>query len=313
MLSTAFGVPVYNHAEYMEGAVVSLLAQTRRDLAIVIVDDGSTDATPEIGARLAQADPRVTYVRNERRLGLLANWRRAYALARELHPEARYFAWGSDHDLWEPTWLERLVDALEAQPAAVHAYPLTIRIGADGRPLREGGRSARVDSVSRNRFQRLARVMLSTQSGSAVYGLFRADALPLAGVYRNVVAADRLLLSELALQGPTVVVPEPLWRRRFRKAVTEERQVEVAFPDGAAPFLMRLPLWVQHASVLSLRLRAGGSSRPALSAGEALVFGIAYTVALVPARRSTEIARRTRRRIRRFKARVRTQLVQARR
>lgn len=311
MPSVVFGVPAYNQAEYVEQAVASLLAQTRPDVAVVIVDDGSTDATPEIATRLAQTDDRVTVVRNERRLGLLANWRRAYALARELHPDARYFAWGSDHDLWEPIWVERLVDALEADPSAVHAVGSTIRIDADGRPLASARptlpRGAR---VSTSRLERLARVMLFAQSGSAVYGLFRADVLPLAGVYRNVVAADRLLLSELALQGRSIVLPEPLWRRRFKKDVSEERHLHAAFPDGGAPAFMRLPLWLQHASVLLLRLRAGGTSRPALSAGQGVAFGAFYALVLVPARRTYEITRRSRRRVRRLKARVRAQLVE---
>jgi glycosyltransferase involved in cell wall biosynthesis len=311
MPSVVFGVPAFNQADYVEEAVTSLLAQTRPDLAVVVVDDGSTDATPEIATRLAQTDDRVTVVRNERRLGLLANWRRAYALARELHPDARYFAWGSDHDVWEPIWAERLVDALEANPAAVHAYGLTVRIGPDGRPLKAAApRPPRGAAVSPHRLTRLARVMLFTQSGSAVYGLFRADALSRAGVYRDVVAADRLLLSEVALQGHSIVVPEPLWRRRFKKDVSEERHLQAAFPDGGAPTFMRLPLWLQHASVLLLRLQAGGTRRPVLSTGQALAFGTAYGLLLVPARRVYETTRRSRRRARRFKQRVRTRLGQ---
>jgi glycosyltransferase involved in cell wall biosynthesis len=307
MPSVVFGLPAYNQAGYLEQAVASLLVQTRPDLAIVVVDDASTDETQRIATRLAQADERVTYVRNERRLGILANWRRAYSLARELQPDARYFAWASDHDVWEPSWVARLVEVLDADPGALHAYGSTVRIDAAGRPLQAAPpRAPRPARVSASRLERLTRVMFVVQAGSAVYGLFRADAPARAGVYRNVVAADRLLLSELALQGRSIVVPEVLWRRRFKKGVSEERQLQAAFPDGNAPFLTRLPLWLQHAAVLAFRLRAGGTAPPALSAVEGAAFGAAYLLLLVPARRMWEVGRRSRRRARRLKARVRT-------
>ena len=47
-------VPVFNGARYLEDAVASIEAQTWRPLEIVIVDDGSTDETPEIIARLGE-------------------------------------------------------------------------------------------------------------------------------------------------------------------------------------------------------------------------------------------------------------------
>ncbi len=46
-----------------------------------------------------------------------------FALAHERHPEAEYFAWTSDHDLWHPCWLERLVETLDAHADVVLGYP----------------------------------------------------------------------------------------------------------------------------------------------------------------------------------------------
>jgi glycosyltransferase involved in cell wall biosynthesis len=45
----------YNHAPFLEGAVASLQAQSCQDFEHVVVDDGSTDATPAILDRLAQS------------------------------------------------------------------------------------------------------------------------------------------------------------------------------------------------------------------------------------------------------------------
>lgn len=52
-------LPVYNGADTIEESIESLLAQTHANLRILVVDDGSTDATPEILAKLAARDNRV--------------------------------------------------------------------------------------------------------------------------------------------------------------------------------------------------------------------------------------------------------------
>ena len=53
-------VPVYNGAEFVAEAIDSALAQTYRDMEVVVVDDGSTDATPAI---LARYGSRITMLR----------------------------------------------------------------------------------------------------------------------------------------------------------------------------------------------------------------------------------------------------------
>ena len=60
VLMTAF-----NTQRYLRAAVDSVLAQTMRDIELVVVDDGSTDQTPEILERYAAADRRVRVVHRE--------------------------------------------------------------------------------------------------------------------------------------------------------------------------------------------------------------------------------------------------------
>src|SRR6185369_10590233 len=81
--STVFGLAAYNGEAHIAEAIESLLSQTRSDLAVVVVDDASTDGTAEICARYARHDFRVSYSRNERQLGLSRNWQRAFELAGE--------------------------------------------------------------------------------------------------------------------------------------------------------------------------------------------------------------------------------------
>ncbi|MEV3992911.1 glycosyltransferase family 2 protein [Streptomyces sp. NPDC049837] len=62
-------VIVHNDAERLPRAVASVRAQTHRDIEIVISDDHSTDATPQVAAELAERDDRIRVVRLERNSG----------------------------------------------------------------------------------------------------------------------------------------------------------------------------------------------------------------------------------------------------
>lgn len=58
-------VPVYNAEKYLVECVESILGQTYQDIECILIDDGSTDASPEICSRLAQQDPRVAFYRQD--------------------------------------------------------------------------------------------------------------------------------------------------------------------------------------------------------------------------------------------------------
>ena len=55
-MSVSIIIPTYNHARFLRAAIESALRQTRPALEVIVVDDGSTDETPEI---LAQFDDRI--------------------------------------------------------------------------------------------------------------------------------------------------------------------------------------------------------------------------------------------------------------
>ena len=64
-------IPCYNQARFLGEAIRSVLCQGYADLEIIVVDDGSTDATWEVASNFAKEDPRVRLVGQENR-GLAA-------------------------------------------------------------------------------------------------------------------------------------------------------------------------------------------------------------------------------------------------
>lgn len=93
-------VPVYNHECYIGAALDSLLAQTDQDWEAVVVDDGSTDATPEILEDYARRDARI-------RVFHQANGRVSSALNHGLHEvRGEWVCWLCSDDLFEPHKLE---------------------------------------------------------------------------------------------------------------------------------------------------------------------------------------------------------------
>jgi len=100
---------VYNQAAYVAEAIASILGQTLTDLELIVVDDGSTDSSPEVIHRFT--DPRIRYVRNERNLGHASSLNRGVALAR-----GRYLAIMDSDDISLPERLARQVDFLDAHP-----------------------------------------------------------------------------------------------------------------------------------------------------------------------------------------------------
>lgn len=58
-------IPVYNVEQYLQSCVQSVLAQTYRDLQVILVDDGSTDSSGRLCDQLAQQDCRIQVVHKE--------------------------------------------------------------------------------------------------------------------------------------------------------------------------------------------------------------------------------------------------------
>jgi glycosyltransferase involved in cell wall biosynthesis len=115
-------VTVYNRAEYLPQCLDSILGSDFEDFEIVVVDDGSTDASFNIASEYAARDPRIRVFCNARNLGDYPNRMRAAELAR-----GRFLKYVDSDDLIYSHTLGLMVRAMEAEPEAAlglsHSLP----------------------------------------------------------------------------------------------------------------------------------------------------------------------------------------------
>ena len=97
----------YNAERFIEESCLSALRQTYAPLELIVVDDGSTDATGSIVGALAASDVRVTLIRQQN-LGVAAARNRAIEAA-----AGEFIAPLDADDLWHPAKIERQVQRMQ--------------------------------------------------------------------------------------------------------------------------------------------------------------------------------------------------------
>jgi glycosyltransferase involved in cell wall biosynthesis len=206
--AVSIGLPVYNGERYLDETIRSILGQSFRDIELIVSDNASTDATAEICARHAAADPRLRYHRQPRNLGAGRNYDTCHELAR-----GHYFKWAAHDDLLAPDYIARAVAALERNPRAIFCTVGIVEIDEAGRPLRVyHNRFPGVDSDDPAR--RFGALIHTRHQVEDFFGLYRREALVGSSMHGNYNGSDRVLMAEMALRGPWVQLTDPLFLHR---------------------------------------------------------------------------------------------------
>ena len=215
----SIGMPVRNGERFLPAALDAILSQTFQNFEIVISDNASGDATPEICRGYAASDSRIRYFRNETDLGAARNYNRVFHLAR-----GKYFRWAAHDDLCSRTHLERCVDVLEHMPSVVLCYPRTMVIDEDGNFVcyRQDGLDLRAKSAAARYSSYHARFRASRKC-DPVFGLIRSCALACTPLIGNYLSSDEVLIAELALRGEFYELPEALFMRRDHPGTSTRR------------------------------------------------------------------------------------------
>lgn len=108
---------------FLEEAIESVVAQTSAAWKLLVVDDGSTDSSPEIARSHAEADPRIRAIAHPGggNHGMSATRNLGLSQAR-----GTYVGFLDADDVWEPTKLEEQIAVLEDHPEAAMVYGRTL-------------------------------------------------------------------------------------------------------------------------------------------------------------------------------------------
>jgi len=189
-------VPAYNAEKTILETIESVLQQTFADFELIVINDGSQDATLELVSGIL--DPRLQ-VFSFPNAGLAASRNRGVARA-----QGEYISFIDADDLWRADKLELQLQALQANPEAAVAYSWTDCIDEAGEFLRSGSHI----SVSGDVYAKLL-VQNFLENGSNV--LICKQALIKIGDSDESLAAgqDRELFLRLAAKYHFVAVPHP--------------------------------------------------------------------------------------------------------
>ena len=205
---------VRDGAAFLGEAVESVLGQTLRDLELIVVDDGSTDPTPELLASYAAGDERV-HVLREPGGGVCRARNRGCAEAR-----GRYLAILDADDAALPARLERQVAFLNARPdvavvggAGIFIDDQGVEFGTADYPS-EPGEVARLLAAGRTPLMNSAATM-------------RAEAFHGTSGYRPamVLAQDYDLWLRIGAAGQITNLPEPVVRYRIHDTQSTYRNL----------------------------------------------------------------------------------------
>ncbi|RXG24899.1 glycosyltransferase family 2 protein [Leeuwenhoekiella aequorea] len=97
-------LPTFNGQKYLELAIISILNQTYQNFELIIVDDFSSDSTPQIIEKYLEIDSRIKAIRNPKNLNLPTSLNKGHCLAK-----GAYMTWTSDDNILKVNFLECLL------------------------------------------------------------------------------------------------------------------------------------------------------------------------------------------------------------
>ena len=131
MNSTTISIllPTHNRAALLPEAQRSALAQTYTDIEILVLDNASTDNTPDVVAAF-QSDPRVRSLRHPHDLGITGNWQAGIEAA-----AGDFYCLLQDDDTLEPEFVAALAAPLLADDSLAVAFSNHSCMDAQGHTL----------------------------------------------------------------------------------------------------------------------------------------------------------------------------------
>ncbi len=200
-------IPCFNRPDYVRVAIDSVLAQTYQPIEIIVVDDGSTDDTPQV---LATYGDRICVIRQEN-AGTAAARNTGIAAS-----HGNYLAWLDSDDAWLPNKIAAQVQVAEEHPEAAVVYTTCQAVDSGGNPPPPVETIAVPPAVLRDDIMRMMVVESEVMPSSC---LVRRDALDAVGWFRaDYLAEDWELHFRLARRFKFMQIDAPLTRYRVHES-----------------------------------------------------------------------------------------------
>jgi glycosyltransferase involved in cell wall biosynthesis len=250
-------IPAYNYGHYVTEAVDSVLAQTYPNVEIIVVDDGSTDETPD---RLKPYLGKIVYIRQENQ-GLSAARNTGIR-----HARGEWIGLLDADDLWHPGKLEvQLAAADKFGPAGLVGSPVAQQMPE---------RLAADPPVKR---LTVADFLTSTPLTSSS-ALIRRGCLERVGLFDTSLRSveDRDMWLRVAAEFPALQVISPCWTYRLHPGQMNRhpRRMRLSYSLVLARFFRQHPQWrrLESAAWSYLYLDAAQCHLEAGNRSHALVF-----------------------------------------
>ncbi len=208
-------MPVHNAARFLNASIRSIINQSYPNFEFVILDDASSDESPELLRRWEQRDNRIRVFRSEQRLGLAGSSNLVVSKT-----SAPIIARMDADDLSHPERLARQLEVLETHAQVVAVGTLFDGIDRSGRLIRPRDRWRLLHSSK----------YIPFPHGSAV---FRRPAFDAVGGYQElIVGEDQDFFLKLTRIGRVVTVPAALYHFRYHATNTTLLMDTSAIDDG---------------------------------------------------------------------------------
>ena len=201
---------VYNGEKYLREALDSLLSQDYGNFELIILDNQSTDQTREICLEFAKKDPRIRYI-------LDSQMRNGHDATTHIasFAQGEYYMCACDDDLWESSYITKLVSVLNSDASIGLAYSNGYFIDEEGQRTRKmhtsPGRFLKHDNSNLYNF---CHFLLLKNVVPVAGGMYRTElfkrALPFNTFDATVAGVDHLFILKLLTLAKVHSVDEPL-------------------------------------------------------------------------------------------------------
>lgn len=236
----SIGMPVFNGERFLSTALNSLLGLDYDNYEIIILDNMSSDKTEEICLHYSKLDSRIRYVKDQ---DPCTSHAAAARLAK--YATGDYFMLACDDDIWDPSFLMKIMDIFEKNDYMHLVYPRFGSIDSNNQIINRSCGGICIDAHD-SLFKNFFKFLFKRSCVPLVFGVFRLDSyrktLPFKIFDNTLMDADNLYLFKFLSNYKAHCVDETLFyyreKDRFeRPEGSTDASARINLPKEFFPFL----------------------------------------------------------------------------